>query len=186
MAEIAYIAVGVIFLIAFLFLLSKFLTPGVFFQLNSNLRYEQLADRIEESYQHGFIDEKERIYLKNWLSTNAITLWRIRRKLNKIIQNHDPSEGQRSNVSYSNKTTQNSKEVDAESSNHDVSDVSSTTDQTITGKKNTQFSSKGATTAAIGDNAVASEGPITINQGVDAKDYAEALAEIDRLKEKQP
>lgn len=186
MAEVAYIAIGVISLIVFLFLLSKFLTPGVFFQLNSSLRYEQLADRIEESYQHGFIDEKERIYLKNWLSTNAITLWRIRRKLNKIIQNHDSSEGQRSNVSYSNKTTQNSKEVDAESSNHDDSDVSSVTNQTITGKKNTQISSKGATTAAIGDNAVASEGPITINQGVDVKDYAEALAEIDRLKEKQP
>ena len=59
MAEVANIAVGVIFLIAFLFLLYKFLTPGVFFQLNSNLRYEQLADRIEESYQHGFIDEIE-------------------------------------------------------------------------------------------------------------------------------
>lgn len=185
MEEVA-IAVGVISLIVFLFVLSKFLTPGVFFQLNSNLRYEQLAVQIEESYQHGFIDEKERIYLKNWLSTNAITLWRIRRKLNKIIQNHDYLEGQRSNVSYRNKATQNSKEVDAESSNHDVSDVSSVTNQTITGKKNTQISSKGATTAAIGDNAVASEGPITINQGVDVKDYAEALAEIGRLKGKQP
>ena len=58
------------------------------------------------------------------------------------------------------------------------------TNQTITGIKNTQLS--GATTAAIGDNAVASEGPITINQGVDVKDYADALAEINRLKEKQP
>ena len=62
-----YIVVGIFVGCFVTFMLYKFLTPGFFFQLNSELRYEQLASQIEESFDLQFINDKERILLKNEL-----------------------------------------------------------------------------------------------------------------------
>ena len=54
----------------------------------------------------------------------------------------------------------------------------------IVGDGNTMISSEGSTILATGDGAVTSQGNIVIHQGVDSKDHAIALAQIQLLEEK--
>jgi len=78
------LAVGILLLLVVI--LNKILTPGVFFQLDSKLRFEQLSQSIEATYDQGFIDDKQRTLLLNRLSTNALTQILIRKQLNKIVK----------------------------------------------------------------------------------------------------
>lgn len=66
-------------------ILPKFLQPGVFFQFDAIRRSGELTLRIEDSYFQGMITEVQRIELLNRVSTNAINLLLIRRKLNRIL-----------------------------------------------------------------------------------------------------
>jgi hypothetical protein len=62
------------------------------FQLDSRLRYEQLRQSIEQTYDQGYINKKERTLLLNRLSANSITQILIRRKLNNMVKRSEKHE----------------------------------------------------------------------------------------------
>ena len=81
-----YLPLGLGILILLSVFLNKILTPGMFFQLDSKLRFEQLSQSIEATYDQGFIDDKQRTLLLNELSTNALTQISIRIRLNNMVK----------------------------------------------------------------------------------------------------
>ena len=156
----------------------KFLTPGFFFQLNSELRYEQLASQIEESFDLQFINDKERILLKNELSTNAITLLKIRRKLNRIIQDRNSSSQQSRNANSLNSADQDFHQKENTDKEQSQFDEEKQSNHTTAENDNTQIISEGSTKAAIGAGAMAAGRDIVISSpGIEGKEFAEALTQ---------
>lgn len=170
-----YIVVGVFVGCFVTFIMYKFLTPGFFFQLNSELRYEQLASQIEESFDLQFINDKERILLKNELSTNAITLLKIRRKLNRIIQDRNSSSQQSRNANSLNSADQDFHQKENTDKEQSQFDEEKQSNQTTAGNDNTQIISEGSTEAAIGAGAMAAGRDIV--SGIGGKEFAELLTQ---------
>ena len=65
--------------------LPRFLEPGAVFQFNAIRRSEELTQRIEDSHFRGMITDVQRVELLNRVSTNAINLLMIRRRLNNLL-----------------------------------------------------------------------------------------------------
>ena len=171
MEGLTMILLVVIFLIALFFLFK----PGVILHLDTNQRYEQMLRNINENHESGFITQQERLILINDLSPNAVRIFFVRRKLQKIVKSKNSEYAQKININNTSSQNKTNSSIEADS----IDRIS----QKMDGDENIQMNSENDTLAAIGQDSTVAGRDVVF--GVSSEKHAEILAENILLKEKK-
>ena len=169
MEGLTMMLLGVIILIALSFLFK----PGVILHLDSNQRYEQMLKNINENHESGFITQQERLILINDLSPNAVRIFFVRRKLQKIVKSKNSEYAQKININNTSSQKKTNSSIEADS----IDRIS----QKMDGDENIQMNSENDTLAAIGQDSTVAGRDVVF--GVSSEKHAEILAENILLKE---